>query len=281
MYLSHSRRAFTLVELAIVLVIIGLIVGGVLVGQDLIKAAGIRANVTQIERYDTAANTFLNKYNGLPGDLRNPTRYFSSVTNATGGDAQGDGDGLIETVRGGLIPCTSYSCISGEALLFWYELSQAGLITEASTVSDMATVSFTPSDSNMPMLRTGENARITLQADTGRNYYIIMNPNANGNGIVNGRSNPTGNFGAGLSPFTAYNMDVKMDDGVPTSGKFVSIPAGQSMPTAIGWGSPAATFSGFHCYVSDTTPPVYATNSYNGANVSDTAVCTISIRASF
>ena len=54
----NTRSAFTLVELAIVLVIIGLIVGGVLVGQDLIKAAQIRSVVTDIERYNAAATTF-------------------------------------------------------------------------------------------------------------------------------------------------------------------------------------------------------------------------------
>jgi prepilin-type N-terminal cleavage/methylation domain-containing protein len=44
---------FTLIELSIVLVIIGLIVGGVLVGQDLVKAAGVRATISQIEKFNT------------------------------------------------------------------------------------------------------------------------------------------------------------------------------------------------------------------------------------
>lgn len=64
--------AFTLIELSVVLVVIGLIVGGVLVGQDLIKAAAIRATVTQVEQFNTAANTFFGKYGYLPGDMPNP-----------------------------------------------------------------------------------------------------------------------------------------------------------------------------------------------------------------
>lgn len=48
---------FTLVELSIVLVIIGLVVDGVLVGQDLFCAAAVRATISQIEKYNTAANT--------------------------------------------------------------------------------------------------------------------------------------------------------------------------------------------------------------------------------
>ena len=66
---SHTTReqGFTLIELAIVLVIIGLIVGGVLVGQDLIKAAEIRASVTQIEQYNTAAKYIPHEICGFPG----------------------------------------------------------------------------------------------------------------------------------------------------------------------------------------------------------------------
>jgi prepilin-type N-terminal cleavage/methylation domain-containing protein len=63
-----GTAAFTLIEMSIVLVIIGLIVGGVLVGQSLISAAAVRAQISQIERYQTAVNAFRDKYSGLPGD---------------------------------------------------------------------------------------------------------------------------------------------------------------------------------------------------------------------
>jgi len=67
---QHNRcDAFTLIEMSIVLVIIGLIVGAVLVGQDLIRAAEVRATIAQIEKYNTVVNTFRGKYGGLPGDL--------------------------------------------------------------------------------------------------------------------------------------------------------------------------------------------------------------------
>ena len=51
--------------MSIVLVIIGLIVGGILVGQSLIAAAAVRAQISQIEKYNTAVNTFRDKYGGL------------------------------------------------------------------------------------------------------------------------------------------------------------------------------------------------------------------------
>src|SRR5437879_2899141 len=105
MHTRKSEQGFTLIELSIVLVIIGLIVGGVLVGQDLIKAAEIRATVAQIEKYNTAVNTFRNKYTGIPGDLLYATASSFGIDDiggtgapcATAGAANcGDGNGLID-----------------------------------------------------------------------------------------------------------------------------------------------------------------------------------------
>jgi len=93
----NPRSAFTLVELAIVLVIIGLIVGGVLVGQDLIQAARLRGIITEFEQYKTSVFVFKNKYDGYPGDLiRNKASQYGFL-NRISTDARGDGDGMIET----------------------------------------------------------------------------------------------------------------------------------------------------------------------------------------
>ncbi len=91
---TKSISAFTLIELAIVLVIIGLIVGGVLVGQNLINAAAIRAQITQIEKYNTAANTFRGKYGYLPGDIPDPyTTQFGLVARGTNVRGRVEGNG--------------------------------------------------------------------------------------------------------------------------------------------------------------------------------------------
>jgi prepilin-type N-terminal cleavage/methylation domain-containing protein len=90
---------FTLIELSIVLVIIGLIVGGVLVGQDLINASHVLAQVAQITKYNTAVNTFQLKYGYLPGDI--PASEvaplgFTAAPVRAGIAGRGDGNGLIE-----------------------------------------------------------------------------------------------------------------------------------------------------------------------------------------
>jgi prepilin-type N-terminal cleavage/methylation domain-containing protein len=94
-----SQQGFTLIELSIVLVIIGLIVGGVLVGQDLIRAAAVRGQISQIEKYQTAVNTFRTKYDGLPGDLSNAANFGFQPRGSCPG--QGDGNGVLMGVYAG------------------------------------------------------------------------------------------------------------------------------------------------------------------------------------
>lgn len=73
------KRGFTLIELSIVLVIIGLIVAGVVTGRDLIKTAQVRKDIANFDRYAAAANTFKLKYGQLPGDLPHADQYFSTL----------------------------------------------------------------------------------------------------------------------------------------------------------------------------------------------------------
>src|ERR1019366_6843373 len=68
---------FTLIEMSIVLVIIGLIVGSVLVGRDLIRAAELRSVISEVEKYKTAVMTFKGKYDCLPGDCANATTFLA------------------------------------------------------------------------------------------------------------------------------------------------------------------------------------------------------------
>lgn len=67
-----SEKGFTLVELAIALVVIGLLIGGVLKSQELIEHARATAAIRQINAYDAATSIFKSTYSALPGDIENP-----------------------------------------------------------------------------------------------------------------------------------------------------------------------------------------------------------------
>ena len=75
--MKYDKRTsgFTLVELSIVIVIIGLIVAGVTAGQSLVRQAMIRSIVTDIDKYKVAITTFKLEYNALPGDISNASDY--------------------------------------------------------------------------------------------------------------------------------------------------------------------------------------------------------------
>ena len=77
------KNGFTLLELSIVMVIIGLIIGGITVGQDLIRSAELNSVVTDINKYKTAINTFNLKYNAMPGDMSNATSYWGDQATGT------------------------------------------------------------------------------------------------------------------------------------------------------------------------------------------------------
>ena len=126
-----NKNGFTLIELSIVLVIIGLIIGGVLVGQDLINAATIRAQISQIEKYNTAVHTFQLKYGYLPGDIPDPAASAFGFIARGAYAGTGDGNGIIQGIYdsgGGVYGVYGTMEQSGETTVFWRDLSKASLI---------------------------------------------------------------------------------------------------------------------------------------------------------
>jgi prepilin-type N-terminal cleavage/methylation domain-containing protein len=262
---SHRHKhGFTLIELSIVLVIIGLIIGGVLMGQDMIKAAETRAQLTQIEKYNAAVNTFRTKYNGIPGDI-DPTTAgsfgFTVGINCTGTQAGfRNGNGLIE---GYISPDIFYQGFD-EVELFWSDLSLAGFLdapipsgsgppiycATATPVSSVTIIS-----EYLPVAKIGHGNFLYVYATGGTNWFGLS--------AVAGLGNAYAHFStATISVTQAYNMDNKVDDGLPTTGvvQAVYIQNSVTSTSVAPNGNPDTAST---CYNNATN--AYSTNVSNGS----------------
>lgn len=135
------RQGFTLIELSIALIIIGLIVGGALVGRDMVEASNRRNLVGFVETIKLSTNTFRLKYNCIPGDCATATNFFgaaggdgSIMNNATcsaaahanrgkTGTCNGSGDGSLA-----LAGSFGGSAAGRERWTIWQHLALAGFI---------------------------------------------------------------------------------------------------------------------------------------------------------
>lgn len=124
-----TSSGFTLIELSIVLVIIGLIVGGVLVGRDLISSATVRAQIAQIEKLQTAKNTFLGKYGYLPGDVPAPVDFRFGIS--VGNEGLCNGNGIIDFGAYG-----GNNGMTGENNMFFINLGETRLIDGTFSFAD-------------------------------------------------------------------------------------------------------------------------------------------------
>jgi prepilin-type N-terminal cleavage/methylation domain-containing protein len=87
-----TQKGFTLVEIAIVLVIVGLLLGGVLKGQELIFNSKVKATYNLSKELSAAVNGYQDRYKQLPGDDPNALTRFPTYSPTV---VNGDGDGLI------------------------------------------------------------------------------------------------------------------------------------------------------------------------------------------
>lgn len=268
---------FTLLELSIVLVIIGLIIGGILVGQDLIRAAEVRSTVAQVEKYNSAVNTFRTKFDGIPGDLpQNSASYFALFTLSSSATiGQGDGNGLIEGgASGATVPV-------GETLAFWRHLSDANLVDGSlGTIGNSIIVNATglltgnvttPSQSLPPSRLSGFNLFVVYSA-SGFNFFQIMPIS----GITTA---PAYTFGTtGITPIQAFNIDTKLDDGQPSTGIVVARDTG-STNGVNGLPSAAVIPTVNTCVVG--TNPADMSNTYNRSLISGGTDMSCSVRFRF
>lgn len=184
-----KQAGFSLIESAIVLVIMGFLIGGVLKGKDLIESARLKRVISQLNEYRLAASTFLDKYDALPGDFSKASLMIKK------GLRDGNGNGMVEgagLARG------------SEALNFWAHLAAAGLIASPGSEKDAD---------------KGEFGKGAPESTLGGGFTIEHNPRGlKGLWFILGQKMNDHGDGGLLTPAQAQAIDKKMDNGHPTSG---------------------------------------------------------------
>ena len=122
--MNSRQQGFSLVEIAIVLLIIGLLMGGALKGQEMISQARIRNLVNDLTGIATALYAYQDRYRKLPGDDNGAEgRWTAAVTK------QGDGNGKVgDAGAAAAVDCSLAANADRENCRFWQHLRLAGLL---------------------------------------------------------------------------------------------------------------------------------------------------------
>jgi prepilin-type N-terminal cleavage/methylation domain-containing protein len=240
---AKNQSGFTLVELAIVLLIIALMISSVLAGKELVRSAELRAAITQYEDFTAAIGTFKNNYNGLPGDIKGKTDY--------GFVGDGNQNGVL---------AEDTDLTAGENSFFWSHLgSQGAKLISGAYLGTAAQAS--PEDNLKdisPEARTGlVHWGVYGDVATLTNYFVL--------GITAPTSVGQMNAASALSPMDAKSIDEKIDDGMPNKGL---VNAGSA-------GNRAFTPPDDNCASTTQANAVYLTNDKALAN---TVSCTLRFR---
>jgi prepilin-type N-terminal cleavage/methylation domain-containing protein len=122
--MKRQQNGFTLVEIAIVLVIIGLLLGGILKGQEMITQAKIKNAVADFSGISAAYYGYQDRYRAIPGDDPNAaTRWTGAAISATAGEP---GNGVVQGLY-------NSATAGDESRLWWDHLRRAGLLAGSGT----------------------------------------------------------------------------------------------------------------------------------------------------
>ena len=188
-----QQKGFTLVEIAIVLVIIGLLLGGVLKGQALIEGSKVKALVNDIRGVQTISNVYLDKYRAVPGDDIAVVAHVGNGTVPTGANA---GNGSIDT---GTWIGLATPVATSETSLFWQHARNAGLA--GGNTGGQYNHS---SGGLLGITSTSDLLRVTTPATTTRGTQVIC--------------------AGGVPQAIASQVDSALDDGIGNTGNVFAAP---------------------------------------------------------
>jgi prepilin-type N-terminal cleavage/methylation domain-containing protein len=212
-YISRDQRGFTLIEMSIVLVIIGLIVGGILKGQEVIESARQKNMASLYDQIRSAQNTFLDRYRALPGDYNEgTTKIHSSV-----GD--GDRNGYVGTDATNASAIAGIDGSTGENYNYFNQLIAAGLFGGGQITSSTGQTNFSGGATASPLPSAPWSASgFSVASGTHEGGTI---PSSLHTVWLRLAKDPAAIAAtdAALTAQSAFQIDQKFDDGVPSSGR--------------------------------------------------------------
>lgn len=188
---------------------IGLVVGAVVISEDMQRSSGVRKSIAQLTDMQQAVSEFIGFYGTLPGDLTpNAIAYYfydKGFVNRSGKIGHGDGNGMIESGTHGEL----YA--KGELLLAWRDLATAGMIPGPFLGNDY-TQAIYDTTHFFPPAYLGDDVSLVLFSVDKKHYLEIAE--------IRG-SNSQGQFklNLGVKPVDLYKLDTKIDDGNPYLGR--------------------------------------------------------------
>ncbi len=220
-----KKQGFSLVELAIVLVILGLLTGGILAGRALIRASELRSVTREYEQFRTATHTFRDKYLALPGDMPNAETFWGTAATSNADCQLFDSTGVTATCNGNGDGRTHGAWRGNERFRFWHHLANAGLIEGSYSGIE-------GSSGNGAHSAYANSGRSKLDGGLWAATYFDHSGGGSGSSTfaVNyGHSFLLGkemNISAPTAPLMRteelWNIDTKIDDGLPAQGRIWS-----------------------------------------------------------
>jgi prepilin-type N-terminal cleavage/methylation domain-containing protein len=207
--MRRQQSGFTLVEIAIVLVIIGLLLGGVLKGQELINSAKVKNMANDFRNISTFVYAYQDKFRAMPGDDPAADKHVDGGTVATTPAAAAHGDTRINGAW-------NSTTVTDESFLFWQHVRLAGLVTGNTSTAVVA--DFVP--------RNAEGGRLGVTSDP-----VVTGAGANFPGSFFVCSVMQGRF--------ARQLDSTIDDGNTKTGNLRVIDQDEKASVASG-SEPAA-----------------------------------------
>ncbi|MCE3255532.1 MAG: prepilin-type N-terminal cleavage/methylation protein [Rickettsiaceae bacterium] len=276
---SKKRKAFSLVELAIVIIVIGLLVAAVIGGASLTKNATLRGVISEARGYQTAVNAFYERFQALPGDYnQNVGGSFTAPNVAT---VLGNADGKIQFYANAALG-TATNRLEGN--LAWQQLKNGGFVDAVFTPGSANTAAngeivastyvLTPglSITGTPTAGGASGIPTSKLPNSGWAFDYVLASNQNqliltgtvtapaiaASAVTVQNMQPTG----ALLPIDALSIDTKMDDTAPRTGKVRS--AGDAdgtltaSPTVLGDGNGLSACNGATTYTTSATTTVCA-----------------------